>query len=1217
MLHFLFTRRTMAVLVALMFLLGAFASNGARDVQAISPDIVISQVYGGGGNTGAPYQNDFVELFNRGTTNASLSGWSVQYASATGAGNFASNPLALLSGTLAPGQYYLVKLAGGATGAALPASDATGTVNMSGTSGKVALVNQSTGLACNGGSTPCSAAQLATIVDLVGYGSANFFEGSGVAPALSNSTAALRAANGCTETDNNSSDFAAGSPAPRNTASPLGPCSTGINLTINDVSLNEGNSGTTSFDFTVSLSAPAGAGGVTFDIATQDNSATTADNDYQTNALTGQTIAQGNSTYTFSVLVNGDAAAESDETFFVNVTNVTGATVGDGQGQGTIVNDDTCGLPATFIHDIQGSGLSSPMNGTTGVTIEGIVVGDYQGTGQFGGYHVQEQDSDADADPATSEGIFVFNTAFPVSVGDKVRVIGNVFEFTSSGITLTELTSVTNVVVCSTGNSVTPTSINFPVAAVSDLEAYEGMLVTFPQQLTVSETFTLGRFGEVVLSADGRLMIPTHVTTPGAPALAVQDENNRRRITLDDGNNQQNIDPTIYPAGGLSAFNTLRSGYTVNNLTGVLEQRFGVYRVQPVGAVNFNADNPRPDTPEAVSGTVKVVAANVLNYFNGDGLGGGFPTARGANTPAEFQRQRDKIINALAAMNGDVVGLMEIENDATPNSAIEDLVAGLNNTMGAGTYDFINTGIVGTDAIRVALIYKPATVTPAGNFAILNTAVDPRFIDTKNRPALAQTFTQNATGAKFTVVVNHLKSKGSDCNDVGDPDTGDGQGNCNLTRTKAAEALIDWIASDPTASGDADAIIIGDLNSYAREDPITTLENGGYLNLIADLIGGDAYSYVFGAQSGYLDHALANASLAPQVTGVAEWHINADEPVALDYNVEFKTANQINTFYDPGAFRASDHDPIIVGLDLDAPPVADTNGPYDVDEGGSVTLNASATDPNGGTLTFEWDLDFDGTFETSGQSVSFSAAGRDGPSEQKVKVRVTDDTNLSDTAQTKVIIHNVAPSVDTPTVSPEPSTKSQAAAASATFSDPADALDEPYTCTVDYGDGSGAQPGTVNGNTCTGDAHTYANVGAYTVTVTVTDKDNETGTNSATHNVVFAFNGFFAPVDNLPTLNVVKAGSSVPIKFSLGGDQGLVIIATGYPKAQAIGCDSNAPTDGIEETVTAGGSELTYDAATDTYTYVWKTKKAWAGTCRQFVIEFTDGTNHRANFKFK
>ena len=574
-----------------------------------------------------------------------------------------------------------------------------------------------------------------------------------------------------------------------------------------------------------------------------------------------------------------------------------------------------CGNPATFIHDIQGAGLTSPMAGSI-VEIEGIVVGDYQGAGQFSGFFVQEEDADADADPATSEGIFVFNASSPVSVGDKVRAKGTVFEFGTPPFTLTELTSVSTVTICSSGNSVTPTNVTLPVASINDWERYEGMLINIPQDLTVTDNFTLGRFGEVGLSVDGRCLNPTNITTPGAAAIAQQDLNDRRRILLDDANNLQNIDPTLYPAPGLSAFNTLRVGYKVSGLTGVLEQRFGLYRVQPVGPISFTADNPRPAAPASVGGTLKVAGLNVLNYFNGDGMGGGFPTSRGANTPFEFTRQRDKIINVITTINADIAGMSEIENDAAPNSAIEDLVAGLNAATAPGTYAFINTGVVGTDEIRVAIIYKPATVAPVGSFAILDSSVDPLFIDTKNRPALAQTFSQISTDARFTVVVNHLKSKGSDCNDVGDPDTGDGQGNCNLTRSKAATALVNWLATDPTGSGDPDFLIIGDLNSYAKEDPITAIKNAGYNELIHSFVGADAYSYQFDGQSGYLDHALATASLASQVTGATEFHVNADEPVVLDYNVEFKTPNQVNTFYDPGAFRASDHDPVVVGLNL-------------------------------------------------------------------------------------------------------------------------------------------------------------------------------------------------------------------------------------------------------------------------------------------------------------
>jgi len=695
------------------------------------------------------------------------------------------------------------------------------------------------------------------------------------------------------------------------------------------------------------------------------------------------------------------------------------------------VTDQVCGAPATFVHEVQGSGTATPLAGSV-VSVEGVVVGDYQAAGQFGGYYVQEEDADADADPATSEGIFVFNTTTPVNVGDLVRVRGTATEFSN----LTELAPVTSVLVCSTGNTVSPSTVSLPVASLSDWERYEGMSIGVGQQLTVTEVFTLARFGEVDLSVGGRLFNPTSVVAPGAPAVALADLNDRSRILLDDGNNQQNIDPTFYPQGGLSATNTLRVGDSLSSLGGVLDQRFGDYRVQPVdtSTIAFDHANPREPAPSAVGGDVQVASFNVLNYFNGDGLGGGFPTPRGASTLAEFDRQRTKVISAITALDADVIGLMELENDdpSTQYAAIEDLVDGVNAVAGAGTYAFIDTGVVGTDAIRVGIIYRPAVVRPAGAYAVLDSSVDPRFIDTKNRPSIVQTFDAVATGARFSVVVNHLKSKGSACDDVGDPDLGDGQGNCNLTRTQAAQALVDWLATDPTGSGDPDVMLIGDMNSYAMEDPITAFRNGGYTDLIADRIGTDAYSYVFEGESGYLDHPLSSPSLNGQVTGVTEWHVNADEPVALDYNTEFKTANQQTTFYAPDAFRSSDHDPVLIGLSL--------------------------------TETFDFD-------------------------------------------------------------------------------------------------------------------------------------------------------GFFAPVDNPPTINVARPGAVVPVKFSLNGDQGLDVLAVGSPFSEPFTCSAGAPSDPLEQTLTPGIDGLTYDATTDTYTYAWKTSKSWTG-CRRFVLTLTDGTVHTAYFRF-
>jgi hypothetical protein len=250
------------------------AGLGASSPLALSTSVVVSQVYGGGGNTAAPYANDYVELFNRGSATVSLSGWSLQYASAAGTGNLgaSSGQLSELSGSLAPGQHLLVaEASGGAVGAPLPTPDLTDAtpINMSATAGKVALVSTTTPLGCNGGSTPCPPAALATIVDLVGYGAtANFFEGSGPAAAPSNTTAVLRSAAGCAETDDNAADFTAGAPNPRNTATASTPCLTDSAPAASSTSPANGASGVAvDAGLAITFSEPVDAAGAWFSIS--------------------------------------------------------------------------------------------------------------------------------------------------------------------------------------------------------------------------------------------------------------------------------------------------------------------------------------------------------------------------------------------------------------------------------------------------------------------------------------------------------------------------------------------------------------------------------------------------------------------------------------------------------------------------------------------------------------------------------------------------------------------------------------------------------------------------------------------------------------------------------------------------------------------------------------------------------------------------------------
>jgi uncharacterized protein len=571
-----------------------------------------------------------------------------------------------------------------------------------------------------------------------------------------------------------------------------------------------------------------------------------------------------------------------------------------------------------FIHEIQGVGDASPMVDAK-VLIEGLVTADFQGPDALNGFFVQEEDADVDGDPLSSEGIFVFDSGFgvDVQVGDRVAVVGIVAEYYD----YTEVTTVSEVQVLARDQSLpAPIEIQLPLPDPAReplyLEAVEGMRVNLAQTLTVSETYNLGRYGELLLS-NGRRPNPTNVAVPGDMALAVKAQNALNQIVLDDASTRQNPDPIVYPDPELSAENTVRCGHTLDRLTGVMGYAYGEYRVHPTQTPLFeSAANPRSDRPDPVGGRLKVASFNVLNYFNGDGLGGGFPTARGAHSAFEFSRQRDKIIAAILAMQADVVGLMEIENDGYgDNSAIADLVKALNAEAPEGyQYGFVDPGSaqLGPDEITVGLIYNTLGVEAVGTAGTTGAGA---FAD-KNRQPLAQTFVEIASGETFTVVVNHFKSKGSDCDDLGDPDIGDGQGNCNLTRTAAAEELSLWIATYPTGIEDKDVLIIGDLNAYAMEDPIAVLQAHGYTDLIQRYVGATAYSYVYAGEAGYLDHALGTPSLAAQVTGVTEWHINADEPRVLDYNTEYKTEGQIEGLFLPDAFRASDHDPVVIGLEL-------------------------------------------------------------------------------------------------------------------------------------------------------------------------------------------------------------------------------------------------------------------------------------------------------------
>ena len=598
--------------------------------------------------------------------------------------------------------------------------------------------------------------------------------------------------------------------------------------------------------------------------------------------------------------------------------------------------EDATGCPSTapgvvrvtLISQVQGSGAATPLDGQT-VTVEAVVVGDFQpGDGDdadLGGFFLQEED--ADGDDATSEGLFVFTgnasaTVPDVAPGDVVRVTGTAGEF----FDLTQIGNVTEIEVVGTAALPAPTEITLPLASETFLERVEGMYAVLPQALAISDYFNFDRFGEVVLALprDGRdrLFQPTAYLEPGPTAAEVDAENDLRRILLDDARTVSNPDSPRHPNGmPFTLDNRFRGGDLVQNAVGVLGYSFGQYRLQPTAPAGFTVTNPRPAQPESVGGAVRVASFNVLNYFNGDGQGGGFPTSRGADTPEELARQTAKIVAAIRGLDAAVVGVIEVENDeAGELSALDDLVDALNEAEGGEAYDYVETGVTGTDFIRSGIVYRPALVTPVGDVAVLDDEAFTRppggSSNQKNRPVVAQTFA-DATGA-FTVAVVHLRSKGGSCGDGNDDPL---QGACNGTRTVAARELVRWLAGDPTGSGDADVLVVGDFNAYDEEDPIDAIRAGvdgelgtddDYVDLVERDQGEFAYSYLFGAEFGTLDYAFASRPLAEQVTGATVWHINADEPDLLDYDTTFNDP----AFYEPTPFRASDHDPVLVGLAL-------------------------------------------------------------------------------------------------------------------------------------------------------------------------------------------------------------------------------------------------------------------------------------------------------------
>lgn len=608
------------------------------------------------------------------------------------------------------------------------------------------------------------------------------------------------------------------------------------------------------------------------------------------------------------------------------------------------------------ISAVQGAGVATPLAGQS-VTVRGVVTADFQGASPgFGGFFLQARPVDEDGDPATSEGLFVYDFtsegSAAVAVGDLVAVTGLAGEFG----TQTQLSYVTSL----THEGAAPlppfTDEALPMLTSTSLEPLEAMRVRFPQTLHVTSTHQSASFsvnyarnGELILASDAPLIDATEVVDPNddppsgtnttggtnVPAVtAYAAANQLRTLVLDDASSAIFPDPTPF----LNAQNTRRCGDTVTGLAGILSFAGGRYRLQPTAPVSFIDANPRPATPPLVGGRLKVVAFNVLNYFTT--FGGA--NDRGADSATEFQRQKDKIIAALVALDADVFGLLEIQNTTT---AVNDLLAALNAAVGANSYFAVADPTIGPggDFIRTVLLYRPAKVTPVGPCYADNASV----WNTPNplRLPLAQVFEENATGERFIACLNHWKSKSSTGATGADLDQGDGQGAFNDLRRQQAARMHAWLNSIRVIVGDNDVLLFGDLNSQGEEDPLDVLRAAGYADQGTRFHSAD-YSYRFAETRARLDHVFATPTMAAQVNFTDHWHINADEPAFSDYNLENKSAAQ--QLVNAGTpFRSSDHDPVLIGLNLAPQPTT------------YAMWAAARTWPGGGSLAGD-DPDRDG-----------------------------------------------------------------------------------------------------------------------------------------------------------------------------------------------------------------------------------------------------------------
>jgi len=660
-------------------------------VSAASSTIVISQIYGAGGNSGAPWQSDYVELFNLSGSPVSVSGWSVQYASAAGTGNFSANGAVALNGTIPAGGYYLVKLAGGTAGTALPAADATGTINMAAGGGKVIVANVATGLTCNGSTTACSPAQLAQIVDLVGQGAANFFEGTATAPTPSATLADFRAADGCTDTDNNGADFATAAPAPRNSASPLNACGvvaptppsgTGA---ANPASISAGGTTLLTVATTQGANPASPISSVVANLSTIGGASAQAFFDDGSN---GDATA-GDGVYSFNATADANAAS-GVKSLPVTITDAL-ARVGSTSIALSI------SLPPQSIMQIQGHGAASPYAGPNGTLGALVATPDAAHTNIVtavakNGFYIQ--DSIGDGDVTTSDAVFVFTTSAPsVQVGDAVSVSGQVQEFNGA----TEITNKPVVTVLSSANAVPAAhglDLNPPTTdpttgiclgdgstidpptdgyQASNFACLDGMLVAIDDGVVTGATFASGADGVhtgtpsgfyATLGSEPRPFRETGVIYPGLGIPSIPTWSGAPQII-----------EIFYSGLGFNPAGHIYDAGQHFSISGVIQNFKGTYEIYPLGLDAIGTAPPYPvPVPDSVAGKLTVGTQNMLHFFNnvadgadtsqytdncaGTGASDSCPTAAQYQTRlAKMSKQIREVLKAPVAL-----AVEEVEN---------------------------------------------------------------------------------------------------------------------------------------------------------------------------------------------------------------------------------------------------------------------------------------------------------------------------------------------------------------------------------------------------------------------------------------------------------------------------------------------------------------------------------------------------------------------------